>query len=227
VPSKGILYGIFAVLAALLVVSASVAVLYYGEYQTQVSQNQQSLSELRTALSNYDSLARSYNSSLRDYNSTLSLLATAVANLNTTTPAYRNASLALTSLWNSYLQLSSFSGRNVLTYGVHMLVYYENGSVTWYNDTMIQPGWNAYVVTLVLLNGRVGAIWYPEFQEHLVLSLNGVSSGQSDSWFVWVRNGNQWKVSPTGAEGIPIYNETVFAWTLCGYDSSFNPTCTP
>ena len=147
--SKGALWGITAVLMALLILSATTAAVYYGKYQTEASQNRAYAGELDAALESYRSLQVSYNASLADYNQTISLLAAAVADLNTSTPAYREAGVALATLWSEYRELASSSGQGPLAYEVRMLVDYGNGTRGWYNDTAAQPGWNGYVVTLV------------------------------------------------------------------------------
>lgn len=225
-PSRGSFYGIVAVFLALLIVSSSFALYYYGQNQQSSNQSQEYAKELSTALASYRSLSGSFNSSLSDYGQTLTLLSSAVANLNTSTPTYANASLALGSLWSSYQQLSISSGRRALTYSVHMLIDFGNGTRRWYNDTAVQPGWNGYVATLVLLKGNVEAVWYPQYGEHFVTGVDGVGSTSSTSWFFWDYSGN-WTIAPTGADGLQVYNGTSIAWTLCGYDTNFNPTCSP
>ena len=225
--SRGTFYGVVAVLVALLILVSTFAIYYYGQDQQALAQNQNHVEELSTALASYSALSGEYNSSLVDYNATLSLLSTAVGNLNTSTPAYRNASLALSSLWAAYQRLASYSGRRVLVYGVHVFVDFGNATRRWYNDTRIQPGWNGYVATLVLLGGDVQAVWYPQYGEHLVTGLGGVSQASATSWFFWEFGGGGWSLAPTGADGLQMDNGTTVAWTLCGYDSNFNPTCTP
>jgi len=226
-PSKGIFYGVVVLLVALLIVSSTAAVYYYGQNQQTGSQSQEYVGELSTALASYSTLSARYNASLSDYNTTLSLLAGALADLNTSTPAYQNASLELSSLWASYQQLASFSGRRALAYGVHMLVDFGNGTRRWFNDTSIQPGWNGYIATLVLLGGKLQAVWYPQYGEHLVTAVDGASQTTSASWFFWELVNGAWALSATGADQLQIYNGTSIAWTLCGYDTNFVPTCTP
>lgn len=226
-PTKGAFYGTVVLLVALLIVSSTAAVVYYGQYQQASSQNQRYVGELSTALSSYRALSGSFNASLDDYNQTLSLLATAVANLNTSTPAYHDASTALATLWSSYQELASASGRGALVYGVHLLVDFGNGTRRWYNDSTAQPGWNGYVVSLVLLRGNIQAAWYPQYGEHFVTGVEGVSQSASESWFVWEFSGGSWVYAQTGADQIRISNGTTIAWTLCGYDASYNPTCVP
>jgi len=226
-PSKGAFYGVVVLLAALLVVSGTAAAVYYGQYQTEASQNQRYVGELSTALASYRSLSGSFNASLGDYNRTLSLLAIAVASLNTSTPAYQNASVALTTLWNSYQQLAGAGERRALVYDVRMLLDFGNGTFRWYNDSTAQPGWNGYVTSLVLLNGKVEATWYPQYGEHFVKGLDGVSQTTSLYWSVWEYGGGRWTYLQTGADLLQIHNGTTFAWALCGYDANYNPTCTP
>lgn len=220
------LYGIIAIFIAVLLIVSGVAALYYNQYQQEVSQNQRYVSELNAALVSYRSLGSSFNSSLRDYNKTLSLLATAVANLNTSTPAYRIASAALSSLWSSYQTLSSISGRKALAYEVIMVVDYGNGTRRWYNDSMVQPGWNGYVVTLALLSGNVQATWYPQYGEHFVTGIGGVSNTQSKFWFLLTYNKTaSWQVAQVGVDEIPIFNGTIFAWTYCPANANYGPNC--
>jgi len=226
VPSRGVFYGVVVLLVALLLASATVAVFYYGQYQQASSQNQQYVGELNTALLSYRSLSGSFNTSLSGYNQTLSLLANAVANLNTSTPAYHDASTALASLWSSYQELASVDGKRALVYEVHLLLDFGNGTRRWFNDSTAQPGWNGYVVTLVLLKGDVQAVWYPQYGEHLVTGVDGVSQ-TSRSWFLWEFSGGSWVPSQTGADQLRVNNGTAIAWTLCAYDANYNPTCTP
>lgn len=232
--SKGTFYGMVAILVALLLISSALAAYYYTQYQGATSENHTQAGELGSALASYSVLASRYNSSLGDYNSTLSLLALAVGSLNTSTPAYRTASLDLSSLWGSYQSLVREGGGKAIAYTVHMLVGYGNGTQEWYNDSTAQPGWNGYIASLVLLNGNLNATWYPPGYfgpglpgEHFVTAVNGVSGTGSESWFFWEHAGSQWTVAQSGADLVQINNGTVIAWTFCGYDSNYNPTCTP
>jgi hypothetical protein len=229
--SKGVFYGVVVTFLALLLISSTFAIVYFNDYQQEASQNSAYANDLGRALVSYRSLAESYNSSLQDYNATLSLLASAVANLNSSTPAYRNASLALSSLWNSYQQLARSSGRRALVYEVHMLLDFGNGTTRWFNDTQVQPGWNGFVVTLVLLKGNVQAVWYTGAGfgagEHFVTELDGVSQTSSEYWGIWQFSGGEWTYLQTGADLMQVLNGTTFAWTLCGFGANYKPTCTP
>jgi hypothetical protein len=224
-PSKAGLYGIVALLTALLVVSATAAAVFYGQYKQADSDKTRYVGELDAALASYRALSDSFNASLQDYNRTLSLLADAVANLNTSTPAYRNASTALASLWSSYESLAG-SRSGVVVYEVNVLVDYGNGTRHWYNDTKIQPGWNGYVATLVAMDGNVQAAWYPQYGEHFVTGVGGVPDTQSRFWFLLTYDvTTSWQVAQSGVDQIPVFNGTVFAWAFCPENASYGPTC--
>ena len=219
-------YGIAVVLVAFLLIVSTLAASYYYQDQQALSQNQSYAKELDTALASYRSLSGSFNSSLGDYSVTLSLLATAVANLNTSTPAYANASAALNSLWKSYQALSASGGRRALFYQVDILVDYGNGTRRWINSTQVQPGWNGYVDTLVAFNGMVQATWYPDYGEHIITGLQGVSDTSSQDWFLLTYNRTaSWQLAQVGVDEIPIVNGTAFAWLFCSANSNYLPTC--
>ncbi len=214
-------------LVAALIVTSSLAVIYYGEGQQRGAESKNYQDELTSALSQYNQLGVSYVSSLQGYNRTLSLLSDALSNLNTSSPAYINGSRALVGLWMRYLSLERSAGVPHASYAIDMRLNFGNGTARWYNGSAVQPGWNAYLASVVIFNGTVRAGWYPQFQEHFVTGIEGVDSGGANSWFFWLRNGTQWEVAPTGADAVQAYNGTAFAWTLCGYDPDFNPSCTP
>ena len=226
-PSNRTQNGVIVLLVALLLVTSSLAVLYYGRYQEQTSETNSYVKELQGALAEYKQLSSSYGSSLVGFNRTISLLTNALSNLNTSAPAYLEGSQALGTLWNQYLVLASKGGTGPVRYSASMLIEFGNGTKRSFTGEMIQPGWNAYMATLVILNGSVQATWYPVFQEHYVTTIEGVSSGRTTAWFVWSQNGTDWEEAPTGADAIQVHNGTTFAWTLCSYDQSGKPVCSP
>ena len=225
-PTRGVFYGVVVVLVALLIVSGTSAAYYYGQYQQTSSQNQRYVGELNTALARYRSLSGSFNSSLQDYNETLTLLANAVANLNTSIPAYHEASVALSSLWRSYQSLATLSSRKAFVYEVDMLIDFGNGTRLWYNNTSVQPGWNGYVATLVLLDGNVQAVWYPQYGEHFVTGLDGIPDTDTNYWFLLTYNRTaSWQAAQVGADELQMLNGTVFAWTYCSENANYLPAC--
>jgi len=226
-PSDRIRTGIIVLLVALLVVTSSVAALYYGRYQNQASETNTYVMELKTALADYKQLGSSYHSSLTDFNRTISLLTNALSNLNSSTSAYLEGSQALGTLWNQYLGLASENATGTEKYSATMLVDFGNGTTKSFTNKPIQPGWNAYIATLEILNGSVQATWYPSYQEHFVTGIDSVLSNRTTAWFIWSLSGTSWQLAPSGADGTQVYNGTTFAWTLCTYNQSYSPLCTP
>jgi hypothetical protein len=219
------IYGVAITLVALLIISATAGAYYYYEYQQATQSKEQYVNELTTATSQYDGLASNYNSSLSLYNETFALLAGAIAVVNTSLPIYQQASSQLSQLWSKYLSLKPASSS---LYAADILIDFGNGTRLWYNGTRVQPGWNMYVETVVLSHGDLQAQWYPDYQEHLVTGIDGVSDSQTMSWFLWTYNETaSWQTSQVGADLLPVYNGSVFAWTYCGESASYAPECTP
>lgn len=218
-------YGVAVTLVAMLVISATAGAYFYYEYQQATQSSDHYASELTTATSEYDSLASGYNSSLSLYNETFALLVGAIAVVNTSLPIYQQASSQLSQLWSQYLILKPAPAS---LYSTDVLLDFGNGTLQWHNDTQVQPGWNMYTETVVLSRGDLQAQWYPEYQEHYVEGIDGISSTQTMSWFLWTYNAtSSWKPSQVGADDLPVYNGSVFAWTFCGESPSYAPECTP
>jgi hypothetical protein len=227
--SRGTLWGVTAVFVALLLIVSLVAGYYFLQAQQESASSGNYANELAGSLATNKALAGTLANTLRDYNTSLVYLAQVVSNMNTSSTAYKNASEELPLLWKAYLSLAKQGQAAVETYSVKMLIRYGNGSSVWINGTSVQPGWNLYTVTVVALSNRVQSTWYSYLAggEDFVDSINGVSYSSGTSWFLWTRSNGSWQVAPTGANLIPAYNGTEFAWTLCGYDQNFLPTCSP
>jgi hypothetical protein len=219
------LYGLTLVLVTLLIISVVSEIYYYYEYGQATQSRDQYVSELVTATRQYDELASSYNSSLSLDNKTLGLLVGTIAAVNTSLPIYKQASGELSQLWSQYLSLKPAKSS---LYIADILLDFGNGTRHWFNGTQVQPGWNMYIATVVFSNGNLRAQWYPQYQEHFVSGIDGVSDSNSVYWFLWTYNSTaSWQVAQVGADDLPVYNGSVFAWTYCGESASYAPTCTP
>lgn len=218
-------YGMAIILIAVIVVAGTAAAYYYSEYQQASQSNTRYVGELTTATEAYNALASSYNSSLSLDNKTLGLLVGTIAAVNTSLPIYKQASAELSQLWTSYLGLKPASSS---LYAADILIDFGNGTRDWFNDTRVQPGWNMYTETVVLSHGDLTAEWYPQYGEHFVSAIDGVSNSATNFWFLWTYNSTaSWKTAPVGADDLPVYNGSVFAWTFCGETASYAPECTP
>lgn len=225
---RGVANSVAVFLVALIVVSGTVAGFYFVQYNSQVATSTQYAAELRAANSKFNQTATDYNLLLSQYNESLTLLSESVALLNTSSPVYQEASTQLTALWKTYLSLKPAATG---LYTADILIDFGNGTRTWYNGTSVQPGWNLYILTLVLTSGKMEAQWYPQYGEHLVTGLDGVSNSvpEETSWFFWSWNStSKWQSPAVGADDVNVYNGSVFAWTYCKYDpSTYAPLCTP
>ena len=227
-----------------------------NNYNEVLSTYDGSVTSFTKLTSVYNETSASFLSLSEQFNLTLSLLVSTMSDINTTDSSYLNASRTLSGLWNQYIGitndyrqltlsfkaiLASFDSENNLTLSENIqsvrvslltssiLIYYQNGTADWFNNTSIQPGWNFYVATLVVTNGNVNATWYPQFSEHYVNGINGVMNSNSlnEYWFLWTYNSTMWQVAQVGVDQLMMYNGSTYAWTYCGADANFNPTCTP
>ena len=227
-----------------------------NQYNSILSSYNGSVASFRNVASIYNETSANFLALSSQFNLTFSLLVSAVSNLNTSDSAYINASTKLSELWSQYLSvtnefrgvtssfetaLTSFENANNVTLSENIspipvalltsdvLIDFGNGTTNWFNDTAVEPGWNMYVTTLVLTGGNVNATWYPEYSEHFMNGIDGVSNSNSPAmdWFLWTYNSTSWQVAQTGADAVMVYNGSIFAWTYCPEDANFNPTCTP
>ena len=173
----------------------------------------------------YSSLASKFNTLLAGYIQSIYLLSDSIAVMNTSLPAYKIASAQLGALWALYQTLSPAS-----TSLLHNSVYFDfgNGTREWYNGTAINAAWSLYVETVVLMRGQVVGTWYPTLGEHLIEGIGGIADSGSRYWFFWTYDSaRSWELAPVGADAIPATSGSVYAWTYCGADANFNPTCAP
>jgi archaellum component FlaC len=116
-----------------------------------------------------------------------------------------------------------------ITYRANILIDLGNGTRIWFNSTNAQPGWNLYVLTLVITGGRVQATWYPQYNAHFVTGIYGVANSGNSAWFIWTWNStSHWQIAQYGADELPILNGSIYAWTYCSYNPvTYEPNCKP
>jgi hypothetical protein len=126
---------------------------------------------------------------------------------------------------NLYLsELKQASSSKPIT--TDILLDYGNGTRIWYNGTVVQPGWNLYLATTVVTKGDMNTTWYPSYGEHLVTGIGRVLNNANESWFIWSYNlTSHWQVADNGADQLPTYTGSVYAWSYCGVTPSYAPTC--
>jgi hypothetical protein len=96
---------------------------------------------------------------------------------------------------------------------VNTIINYGNTS-TWFNNTEVTEGWNFYNLTLLLANGNVDSQFYPGFNEHYVLGINGVEEKLPYYWSLWIfcSKDNAWALSAVGADDIRLSNDGIYGW---------------
>lgn len=212
-------------MTALVIISATFGGYYYLQASATASINSQLVAELNSANSNYTKLASNFNTLISSYNESIYLLSRTIAVINTSLPIYRQSSLELTALWQTYQSMSPVS-TSLLRNSI--LFDFGNGTSRWFNDTAIDAGWNLYIETVVLNNGHVDAQWYPQYGEHLVNGIAGISNTGTKYWFLWSYNKTAgWQTSQVGADSVLVTSGSVYGWTYCAEDTNFNPVCRP
>ena len=109
-----------------------------------------------------------------------------------------------------------------------MLIYFENGTRQWHNNTQVQTGWNLYTLTLAVTNGDVNSTCC-EYGSHFITGIYGVQNqpSKNTAWLNWEYNSTgSWAPAQVGVDQINVYNDSVFAWTYCAYDPNTGaPEC--
>ena len=102
---------------------------------------------------------------------------------------------------------------------VNMLVNYGNGTLTWFNATVVPSRWNFYNVTVSDERGNIASIFFASFGSHFVYQINGVGCPSSNpfcdnSWGLWTLQGSCWTLASSGIDQIPVSHEATIGWYL-------------
>ena len=198
------------------------------EYNLSLSLLTASIAALNTSSSVYVSSSQQltklwnrYLVSIKTYENVQSNLSQLVSNFKAQEALFdqrTNQSLSSVALTSNATKPSLFTADFLFDFG--------NGTKIWYNNTSIQPGWNLYIASLVLTRGNMNATYYPSYGEHYVFGIDGTLSTQTNYWFIWTFGNSTWTVDNTGADLVPVYNDSVMAWSFCGENATtFLPTC--
>jgi len=103
---------------------------------------------------------------------------------------------------------------------VNLLLDYGNGTLVWYNNTIVPSDWNFYNVTNLVTNGNIGSIFFASFGSHFVYSINNAGCQFPDifcsqaAWSLWTLDGICWDAAQTGADQVLVSQTTTVAWFL-------------
>lgn len=213
----------------------------------------QIVSEFKAVAQQYSLLSRSYNETINLLSLAVSNMNTSLPvyqRLSTELNMLWNSYLALTKNYTqelaafqavistireklSYLNVTvSLTAPQILkpsVYSTNVLFDFGNGTKVWYNNTVVQPGWNLYLVTLLISKGNLKSTWYPQYNAHFVTGIFGIENTDNSAWFLWTWNStSKWQMAQVGADQLIVYNDSVFAWTFCSYNPvTYSPNCTP
>lgn len=101
-----------------------------------------------------------------------------------------------------------------VSYNVNILIKYDNGTKTWYNQTIIPIGWSLFNATLKITNGKV--TYLTSFGSPFITTINGVKGSGSYMWmwYSWNTASSSWKLGETGANAYVLNDRDVVAWYL-------------
>ena len=102
---------------------------------------------------------------------------------------------------------------------VSMLINYGNGTLVWFNGTVVPSNWNFYNVTVLDTRGNLAALFFAAFGSHFVYQLNGVGCPAANpfcdsSWGLWILQGSCWTLASSGIDQISVSHNAAVGWYL-------------
>jgi hypothetical protein len=101
---------------------------------------------------------------------------------------------------------------------VNLLIDY-NGTLVWYNGTIVPSNWNFYNVTVFDTNGNIGAVFFASFGSHFVYNITGAGCPASNifcdnAWSLWTIYGGCSLLSEVGVDQVTVSQARTVAWFL-------------
>ena len=179
---------VLAWIASLFLVSL-VGAYYYIEFQKEKSANTIYVSMYNNLLKNYTSLLQSYTELLNDYNSLAQSYETERQNLTHILQQYESCIML-----------------------VNICIDYGNGTILWYNQTIVPLGCNLLQATRMV--AQVNSTYWPAYQASFVDAINGVWNKGSYywMWYRWDGKSKVWKYGDCGADLYTLSNGEVAKW---------------
>jgi len=179
---------VLAWITSLFLVSL-VAAYYYVEFQKEKSANTVYVSMYNNLLKNYTSLLQSYMELLNDYNSLAQDYKTERQNLTNLLQQYESCIMR-----------------------VNICIDYGNGTIRWYNQTIVPLGCNLLQATRMV--AQVNSTYWPAYQASFVDSINGVwnKGAYYWMWYYWDDELKAWKYGDCGADLYILSNGETVRW---------------
>jgi hypothetical protein len=96
---------------------------------------------------------------------------------------------------------------------VNIMVDYGNGTVVWYNDTLIHLGANLLNATDIACDIEVQSSNFGSF----VTSINGLAQDASNFW-IWSIYEEEWSMGPVGADQFILHEGDIVGWTYTSFE---------
>ncbi len=102
---------------------------------------------------------------------------------------------------------------------VNLLLNYGNGTLVWYNQTLVPSNWNFFNVTNLVTKGNIGSVFFASFGSHFVYSINNVGCPASNifcdqAWGLWTLDGICWDEAQVGVDQLLVSRVKTVAWFL-------------
>jgi hypothetical protein len=107
---------------------------------------------------------------------------------------------------------SSIERYKAVTMHVNFCIDYGNGTIFWYNETVVPLGYELLNATRLI--AEVNSTYWPAYQASFVDAINGVANNPPYywMWLYWDENENMWKYGPVGADLYSLKPNEVIMW---------------
>jgi len=99
-----------------------------------------------------------------------------------------------------------------VTIRANLCINYGNGTVLWYNETILPVGCNLLNATKRV--AVVNSTYYPTYEANFVNAINGVCYNSTHywMWLRWDENENDWKYGSVGADLYILKPDETLMW---------------
>lgn len=111
--------------------------------------------------------------------------------------------------------VQSLVNSTTMNIDVNIAIDYSNGTINWYNNTVLPIGSNFLNATTSV--AIVNATYNPNYGEYFVNSINGVFPGSTQYWGWSTYQFGSWTAGTVGADKYLLHNNEIIEWKLTGF----------
>jgi len=95
---------------------------------------------------------------------------------------------------------------------VNLCIDYGNGTVTWFNDTLVPE--DCDLLNATKLVAEVRYTYWPAYKSSFVNAINGVTNNSAYfwMWYYWDIEENEWILGPVGSDCYKLKPEEIVIW---------------